>query len=301
MFSILDEAFERSGLPSYGTTNPTLGSDPWDVYIHHLLNHAGITVEKLQAPSEADEQLQPLHESVQIVGGGFMHAFMQNKAKEDISFVDEKNMEGVQVKLNNAYRWKVSVCEDIPELGAVGSARAQRKRTATDLRKKVFHTLNHYEIVVDGSAMGDGSNLRTTVAAAQIITIIIAFKSEDGETKFSADGKPEIGQRRVDMVFSNKHVVTTQVRRVLCSVCLFCCLPPDVWNPTPTAVGILRRGLRAPRPAQLRKVGGAVEAHRGRAQANAHQHCRSGGNLSLRPDDGCGEARRLGQSLCSSL
>ena len=33
-------------------------------------------------------------------------------------------MEGVQVKLNNAYRWKVSVCEDIPELGAVGSAAA---------------------------------------------------------------------------------------------------------------------------------------------------------------------------------
>ena len=60
-------------------------------------------------------------------------------------------MEGVQVKLNNAYRWKVSVCEDIPELGAVGSARAPRKRAATDLRKKVFHTLNHYEIVVDNT------------------------------------------------------------------------------------------------------------------------------------------------------
>ena len=154
MFSILDEAFERSGLPSYGTTNPTLGSDPWDVYIHHLLNHAGITVEKLQAPAEADEQLQPLHESVQIVGGIAMHKFMQNKDKDEISFVEEKDMEGVQVKLNNAYRWKVSVCEDIPELGAVGSAPAQRKRTATDLRKKVFHTLNHYGRSVASIAAG---------------------------------------------------------------------------------------------------------------------------------------------------
>ena len=301
MFSILDEAFLRAGLPSKGTSNPTLGDDVWDVYIHQLLNHAGINVEVLQAPAEADEQMQPLHISVQIVGGVAMNDCMQIKEKDKIRFVKDTDMQGVQIKLNNAYRWKVTVSEDIPEPGALVPGRSARKRTADDLRKKVFHTLNHYEIVVDGSATGDGSNLRTTVAAAQIITIILAFNSDGGDTKLSADGFPEIGQRRVDMVFSNKHVVTTQVRRVLCSVCLFCCLPPDVWNATPTAVGILRRGLRAPRPAQLRKVGGPVEAHRGCEQPEARRRCRSGGNLSLRPDAGRGEARRLGQNLCSSL
>ena len=97
MFSILDEAFQRSGLPSKGTSNPTLGGDVWDVYTHQLLNHAGITVEKLQAPAEADEQLQPLHDSVQIVGGIAMNECMQNKDKEKISFVKKQDMEGVPV------------------------------------------------------------------------------------------------------------------------------------------------------------------------------------------------------------
>ena len=123
MFSILDEAFKRSGLPTKGTSNPTLGDDVWDVYTHQLLNHAGITVEVLQAPGEADEQMQPLHISVQIVGGVAMNDCMQIKEKEKISFVKDTDMQGVQIKLNNAYRWKVSVCEDIPELGALGPAR----------------------------------------------------------------------------------------------------------------------------------------------------------------------------------
>ena len=302
LLSILDEAFERSGLPTYSTSNPTLGGDPWDVFIQSCLNHAGITVEKLQAPAEADDTgVVPMHISTQIVDELEMSECMLNKDKEKISFVQNMKMDGVLVKLNNANRWQVTVCEEIPQRGAVGPARPSRKREAADLFKKVFHTHNHYEIVVDGSATGDGSNLRTTVAAAQLITIIIAFRKDGNHTVLNADGLPEIGQRRVDMMFSNKHVVTTQVRRVPCSVCLFCCLPPDVWNATPTAVGILRRGLRARGPAQLRKVGGAVEAHRGGAQPAAPHRCRSGGNLSLRPDEGRGEARRLGQSLCSSL
>ena len=67
MFSALDHAFERAELLTLGCSNPTLGNEKWDVYIHHILNSSGITVEKLQAPAEADETTVPLHESVQIV------------------------------------------------------------------------------------------------------------------------------------------------------------------------------------------------------------------------------------------
>ena len=92
MFSALDDAFGRAELPTLGCSNPTLGSEKWDVYIHHILNSAGVTIEKLQAPAEADETTIPLHESVQIVSGIDMKATMQNKEAEEISFVKNKDM-----------------------------------------------------------------------------------------------------------------------------------------------------------------------------------------------------------------
>ena len=67
MFSALDDAFVRAEFPTLGCSNPTLGNEKWDVFIHHILNSASITIEKLQAPAEADETTVPLHESVQIV------------------------------------------------------------------------------------------------------------------------------------------------------------------------------------------------------------------------------------------
>ena len=140
MFSALDDAFVRAEFPTLGCSNPTLGNEKWDVFIHHILNSAGITIEKLQAPAEADETTVPLHESVQIVVPLDMEAAMKNKEASKISFVKNKDMEGVQVKLNNAYRWKVTICEEVPERGAVGSGRTNRKRAATEYRKKVFHS-----------------------------------------------------------------------------------------------------------------------------------------------------------------
>ena len=88
MFSALDDAFERAELPTLGCSNPTLGNEKWDVYIHHILNSAGVTIEKLQAPAEADETTVPLHESVQIILPLDMEATMQNKVKRCCSAVE---------------------------------------------------------------------------------------------------------------------------------------------------------------------------------------------------------------------
>ena len=77
---------------------------------------------------------------------------MNNKEASKISFVKNKDMEGVQVKLNNAYRWKVTICEEVPERGAVGLARPNRKRAATEYGKKVFHAVGR----VSGRSCANG-------------------------------------------------------------------------------------------------------------------------------------------------
>ena len=72
----------------------------------------------------------------------------------------------------------------------------------------------------------DGEVLRATTAAARLITIVILFKDDPrGDTVVHEDGFPEIQQRRVDVTFTSKHVLTTQVRSTFCVLCsLFCVL-----------------------------------------------------------------------------
>jgi hypothetical protein len=54
------------------------------------------------------------------------------------------------------------------------------------------------------------------------ITINLAFAKDSDEDVVMTENYPHIDQRRVDVMFINKHIVKMQVRSVPCSV--FCVL-----------------------------------------------------------------------------
>lgn len=222
--SVLDDAFTRSQLPTRAPSlSEPLGSDSWDMWANHMLMRAGITVERVGTPAYGNEVDIPMHTSVQIVSDKLMDRAMENDTLERISFCGNDEAVGLQVKLNNAYGWKVTTLTDIPDPGTTAGSRSTRKRAVAE-ESTVVQSRNLYEIVVDCSTDEALTDLRATVAMALIITINIAFKKDDGKPVIHEDGYPEIAQRRVDVVFANKHVVTTQVcSGTPCSVfCVLC-------------------------------------------------------------------------------
>ena len=256
--SVIDEAFRRSTLPVPEVETPSpLGSDPWDQHVHHILKLAGVTIELVNQPAYRLEEGTPLHETVQIELKEGVDMFMENKELDKITFHGLKEIYGIQVKLNNAVGWKVTITDDIPKNRASTASAATRKRSATAEASKVIHSFHLYEVAIGGSEEGESAELRSTVAAAQIITINIAFKrdKEKDESIINADKFPEIYQRRVDVLFTNKHVITTQV----CSAGLVlfyfpCKLRIGTQHLLCDAVRLLRRRRRDEGHAQLKFI-----------------------------------------------
>ena len=218
-YSVLVDAFAKAELPTVVGSPGTLGTDDWDEYVLHLLKKGGVTVEMVNSPQYA---VEALHVSTQIVSESKAAEYMTDRLLDEISFLEARDTDGIQVKLNNAYGWKVSILEDIPDQGAPTVSSRSRKRTAQELATKVVQSRNQYEIVVDCSKEEGAPNLRTTVAVAMSITINLAFAKDIDEDVVMTDNYPHIDQRRVDVMFINKHIVKMQVRYVPCSV--FCVL-----------------------------------------------------------------------------
>lgn len=221
-FSVLDAAFGRTKLPIADSLDCKLGNEPWDAYVFHLLKLAGVIVELVNSPVYADHNESLLHNSVQIVERSIVEKKLADFDLDDIAFLEHEETDGIQVKLNNAFSWKVTIHDEIPKQVQEGQSRASRKSTVTANTMKTVQTRNLYEIVVNSSEQEGAPHLRTTVAAAQIITINIAFKKVKGKTVMSTN-YPLVAQRRVDVVFTNQHVVTTQVRSVFCSLFYILC------------------------------------------------------------------------------
>ena len=210
--SVLDSAFLAADLPKATHSDYSLGSDEWDRHIGQHLKHAGVTIEQVGSPAFAVEAEQALHVSTQVVSETNINAAMQKTEVEDISFAENTEVLGVSVKLNNAYAWKVTIEDVVPDRATAASRRPKRGRQAADQGKTTVQSYNLYEIVVNCSDTEE-CHLRATVAAAQLITINIMFAVDSkGDVIINSDGYQEIGQRRVDVIFTNKHVVTTQVR-----------------------------------------------------------------------------------------
>ena len=221
-FSVLDAAFGRTRLPLVSSLDSKLGNEPWDAYVFHSLKLAGVIVELVNSPVYADQNESVLHTSVQIVEKSIVEKKLADFDLDDIAFLKAEETDGIQVKLNNAFSWKVTIHDEIPKQVQEGHGRASRKSTVTANTMKTVQTRNLYEIVVNSSEQEGAPHLRTTVAAAQIITINIAFKKVKGKTVMS-NNYPLVAQRRVDVVFTNQHVVTTQVRSVFCSLFYILC------------------------------------------------------------------------------
>ena len=254
----MDDAFARSKLPTPAPfQDEPLGADSWDMWVNHTLMRAGITVERVGTPAYGNENDSPMHLSVQIVSQQSMDRAMKNDKLEHISFCGTDEVLGLQVKLNNAYGWKVTTLTEIPDRGATAGSRSTRKRAVAE-ESTVVQSRNLHEIVVNCSESKGVTDLRATVAMALAITINIAFKTDDdGDPVIHEDGHPAIAQRRVDVVFANKHVVTTQVcSGTPCSVfCVLCSATCNLRYGTQhllraAAVGILRRRHRSRRLAQ---------------------------------------------------
>ena len=134
--SVVSAAFERGGLPTPEEPDCPLGSEPWDLYVYHMLKRSGITVELVNSPAYADTSVDILHNTVQIVSAEQIKSALHGTQLDDISFYDADQTAGLQVKLNNAFTWKVSIQDDIPDQGSTVVARSSRKRTvAADAMK----------------------------------------------------------------------------------------------------------------------------------------------------------------------
>ena len=73
-----------------------------------------------------------MHTSVQIVSQQLMDRAMQNDKLERISFCGNDEVLGLQVKLNNAYGWKVTTLTEIPDRCATSGSRSTRKRAVAE-------------------------------------------------------------------------------------------------------------------------------------------------------------------------
>lgn len=207
-------AFAGCGLPALGIKkegiNP-LGYEDLDWYVYGILACAGITVELLKEEASVDAGK---YEFVQIVDGSDLDVALLVNEIEKIKFVDKDEQLGVQVKLNGAHKWKITIVDDNLPLHNVGGAQRARRASASASGAKTssFENMNLYEVAVHV-----GTQMRCTVAIATGMTITIAFKSKDDNGVLGAlwdeDKKmPFIDQRRVDGIFTNAHVATTQVR-----------------------------------------------------------------------------------------
>ena len=225
-FSVVDEAYERSELPRGPAAECPLGCTGYDLYIYHLLERAGIIVECTGRPQYEAEDPPRMHNTMQIVSGCYISETLENRDKNQIKFRNQLEAEGVQVKLNTGYKWKVTVLEDI---APPPNNKGRSKRARNEEPCKVIQSNHIYEIVVDDNRNKDPiQKLRATYVVGSCLTIVLAFDTNtgdfDGDTVMK-EGWPVTNQRRVDMVFTNSCIVTTQVRSVFCVLCsVFCVL-----------------------------------------------------------------------------
>ena len=222
-FSVVDDAYTRSGLPRPpASESSSLGCSPWDLYIFRVLQLGGVVVEMVGRPPHEAEEPPRLHESMQIVPDYYMEETLRNRNKDEIKLCNQLQAEGVVVKLNTAYKWKVTVLDEIQE----PKKGRQPKRGREEDAGKVIYSNHTYEIVFDSNRGTEEhkQNLRATFAVGNCLTIYLAFETnlehgeETGDT-LCKDGWPVIKQRRVDLVFTNCCLVTTQVRSVFCVLC----------------------------------------------------------------------------------
>jgi len=218
--SVIDQLLYGTDLPRFEHSDETavLGLRQVDFLVVNILMAAGITVELVgRSPAvEGMEEHCPLYHAVQIIDNVEVDLQMQKTQLTQVKWVDKRDMLGLQVKLNGAHKWKVTIdseARDQHVAAKPGRVRARSADRATD-KKHVYYNHNLYEVTVPVEFSAQA--MMCTTAVARGITINIAFKTKDDDgAEFSVWNKtnnlPHILQRRVDMMFCNRFITDVQV------------------------------------------------------------------------------------------
>ena len=205
------DAFRSSNL-KIGIRNEGMnpfGYEDLDWYVYNILLCAGITVELLHEDPGGVEQSK--YEFVQIVDEIDQRQAARLKDLKDLKFHDTEDQLGVQVKLNGAHKWRLTIADENLEHHHVGSSNRSRRASATAAKTSYFENKNIFEVAVP-----IGDTMQCTVAIATAMTISIAFQTEQLDHNVLGavwtNDVPLISQRRIDCVFTNEFLVTTQVR-----------------------------------------------------------------------------------------
>ena len=142
-FAAAEDAFKRTtslprNKPRKGDIICPLGSDDYDWFVYDILCNAGIMLELIE---QDDTEGGCLYGAAQIVNEVDMHNTMQKAtSQENIVLCNAEKMLGVQVKLNAAHKWKLTIVNENMPQHPIASARQARGRTnsavkSTDLRE----------------------------------------------------------------------------------------------------------------------------------------------------------------------
>ena len=216
--SYMEMAFDRSALPRPKSDpfqeNP-LGASDFDWFIFEQLANAGISVEMVR--EAADESL---YESVQIVDEIDQRELLKIRDEFMLNLASPTDMHGLQVNLNGAHKWKVTIANENFSQHSPPSRRAGRARgtTVAETKSTTISNANIYEVAVPVPEAG----MRCTAALARNIIITIAFKRVETRTTsgrgdyeeaiWDENNKlPMVAQRRIDIVFLNQYASSVQV------------------------------------------------------------------------------------------
>jgi hypothetical protein len=205
MDEIWPAAFERSDLPNLTAVSEILGLGAAvdERFATEMLANAGITVELIGDASP------------NVVRFDFLQIVCEEEAAErmtsarEVRLSNKVDMMGFVCKLNGELNWRVKIVDENRPHHFIGK-RAGRSSAAAGVSTFMNHQIHETFVPHDDT-------VRATVAMSGGITITVLFKCQDNNTgehaKWNKDNVPEIRQRRIDMLFVNKHVASLCVRR----------------------------------------------------------------------------------------
>lgn len=206
--SIWPQAKLMSDLPTFNLLPEVIGLGGLEDerFATEMLGNAGINVELL---GEADPE---------VTRFDFLQVVCEDEAQERLTdarlrFANKIDMLGFVVKLNAELKWRITINkEKKPHHHLNKTARAARGTAAISQSTFMNHQLHEIFVPHDDT-------MRATVAVSGGITITVLFQCEDNNTGENAQwskaekGMPIIRQRRIDMLFFNRHVASCCVRR----------------------------------------------------------------------------------------
>jgi hypothetical protein len=219
-FSATEDAFRAAQLPEppVDDENAPLGSDVWGRYVYHILRLSGVELKLARRTAKDDESYW---NAAQIVSDDTLKAALDVEELNAISMVKGDQYLGLQVKLSGACEWHITCTEEIPDRRAAAAAARSRRSTAARSGITIENRAT-YEIALDCSNVVPDAGLRTTMVVGDYIAINVVFvQTASNHISTAPDGHPYIAQRRIDLAFTNRNLLTMQVCSMFCFV-LFC-------------------------------------------------------------------------------